>query len=235
MNGSLKLFKAHLYDLVKTTLENGVFELNLKNLVEKHLVYSSAFFEFLFKDETLNDSIVQNTMSCINIENQSLVATLLYSLTFKEFLDELNFKRELKFLQNSYGAATLVDRLNALLAYSLLSLKFLGKFHSIVPFNASISNVSQLLLLFEGMDSRTNPFKEGADGMTQDVQGTLKLLQGLVTGAIARGMKEEHRGKIAIFTKMIQDLAWQVIGAQEEGFRGTKTLLFSKLQVEESK
>ncbi|KAI5663314.1 hypothetical protein M9H77_22637 [Catharanthus roseus] len=49
--------------------------------------------------ETLNDSIVQNTKSCVKIENQSLGAALLYSLTFKKFLDELNFKRELKVLQ----------------------------------------------------------------------------------------------------------------------------------------
>ncbi|KAI5658118.1 hypothetical protein M9H77_26911 [Catharanthus roseus] len=39
------------------------------------------------------------TQSCIKIENQSVSATLLYSLTFKEFLDELIFKRELKVLQ----------------------------------------------------------------------------------------------------------------------------------------
>ncbi|KAI5658010.1 hypothetical protein M9H77_26803 [Catharanthus roseus] len=99
MNGSLKVFKAHLCDLVKTTFGNGVFEVNLKNLVEKHLVYSSAFVDFLFKDEALNEKIVQNIKSCVKIENQSLSATLLYSLTFKEFLNELIFKRELKVLQ----------------------------------------------------------------------------------------------------------------------------------------
>ncbi|KAI5650233.1 hypothetical protein M9H77_36238 [Catharanthus roseus] len=99
MNGSSKVFKAHLCDLVKTTFENGVFELNLKNLVEKRLVYSSTFVDFLFKDEALHEIIVQNTKSCVKIENQSLGATLLYSLTFKEFLDELIFERELKVLQ----------------------------------------------------------------------------------------------------------------------------------------
>ncbi|KAI5681889.1 hypothetical protein M9H77_03117 [Catharanthus roseus] len=72
----------------------------------------------------------------------------------------------------------------------------------------------------------------------------------MVTRATARRMEEEHRGKIAtfekmiqdlawqviaIFEKMIQDLAWQVIRAQERAFRGTMTLLFSKLQVEEAK
>ncbi|KAI5681060.1 hypothetical protein M9H77_02287 [Catharanthus roseus] len=97
MNGSLKVFKAHPYDLV--TFENGVFKLNLKNLVEKHLVYSIASVDFLFKGETLNESILQNTKSCVKIENQSLGATLLYSLIFKEFLDKLIFKRELEVLQ----------------------------------------------------------------------------------------------------------------------------------------
>ncbi|KAI5667942.1 hypothetical protein M9H77_17795 [Catharanthus roseus] len=52
---------------------------------------------------------------------------------------------------------------------------------------------------------------------------------------MARRMEEEHQGKIAIFKKMNKGLAWQVIGAQEGAFRGTKTLLFSKLQVEEAK
>ncbi|KAI5667030.1 hypothetical protein M9H77_16883 [Catharanthus roseus] len=58
--------------------------------------FSSNYFSFTL---SLNESIVQNTKSCVNIENQSLGVTLLYSLTFKEFLDELNFKRELKVLQ----------------------------------------------------------------------------------------------------------------------------------------
>ncbi|KAI5650346.1 hypothetical protein M9H77_36351 [Catharanthus roseus] len=65
----------------------GVFELNLKNVVEKHLVYSSACVDFLFKGEALNDTI-----------NQSLSATMIYFLTFKDFLDELIFKKELKVL-----------------------------------------------------------------------------------------------------------------------------------------
>ncbi|KAI5672337.1 hypothetical protein M9H77_12701 [Catharanthus roseus] len=291
---------------------NGVFELNLKNLIEKHFVYSIAFIDLLFKDEALNESIVQNTKSCVKIENQSLGATLLYSLTFKKFLDELNFRRELKvpqvlmlnqefpllnsflklfwknlhqiflfyylpfkeifwkhdlgkeqnntfnyasfwrilvnfewlfnspfwsflalkffvytsfsyrrpfkeicYLWNFYGVETLADKLDALFAYSLLSLKCLGNFHSVVPFNASISNVAHLLWLLEGMDSRMNPFKGEVDDMTQDAQETIELLQGLVTRAMARRMGEEHPRKIAIFKKMIQDLAWQVIGAQE--------------------
>ncbi|KAI5671398.1 hypothetical protein M9H77_11762 [Catharanthus roseus] len=90
---------AHLCDPVKTTFRNSILELNLKNLVEKHLVYSSAFVNFLFKGEALNERVVQYTKSCVKIENPSLGATLLYSLTFKEFLDELIFKRELKVLQ----------------------------------------------------------------------------------------------------------------------------------------
>ncbi|KAI5657878.1 hypothetical protein M9H77_26671 [Catharanthus roseus] len=44
----------------------------------------------------------------------------------------------------------------------------LGNFPSIVPFNASISNVAHLFLLFKGMYLRTNPFKGGADGITEE-------------------------------------------------------------------
>ncbi|KAI5664172.1 hypothetical protein M9H77_23495 [Catharanthus roseus] len=40
MNGSLKVLKAHLCDLVKTTFRNGFLELSLENLVEKPLGYS---------------------------------------------------------------------------------------------------------------------------------------------------------------------------------------------------
>ncbi|KAI5648911.1 hypothetical protein M9H77_34916 [Catharanthus roseus] len=114
--------------------------------------------------ETLNDSIFQKTKSCVKIENQSLGAALLYSLTFKEFLDELIFKRELKML--------------------MLTLSLIYK-------NSILSIV---------------------DGMTRDVQETIELLQGRVTRAIARRIEEEHRGKIAIFEKMIQDLVGKIHG-----------------------
>ncbi|KAI5667707.1 hypothetical protein M9H77_17560 [Catharanthus roseus] len=90
----LVVFKAHVSDLVKTTFGSGVFELNLKNLAEKHLGYSIAFLEDLY------------------------------------------------YIRNSYRVATLIGKLNDLLAYSLLSLECLGNFHSILPFNASISNVA---------------------------------------------------------------------------------------------
>ncbi|KAI5668828.1 hypothetical protein M9H77_18681 [Catharanthus roseus] len=70
MNRSLKVFKVHPWDLVKTTFGNGVFELNLKNLVEKYLIYSIASIDLLFKDKTLNESIFQNTKSCVKIESQ---------------------------------------------------------------------------------------------------------------------------------------------------------------------
>ncbi|KAI5662946.1 hypothetical protein M9H77_22269 [Catharanthus roseus] len=63
----------------------------------------------------------------------------------------------------------------------------------------------------------------------------LELLQGPVTRAMVRRMEEEHQRKIAIFKKMIQDFAWQLIGAEEEDFRGSKTFLLSRVQVEESK
>ncbi|KAI5650157.1 hypothetical protein M9H77_36162 [Catharanthus roseus] len=50
-SGCLKVLQAHLCDLVKTTFGNGVLKLTLKNLVEKHLVYSIPFIEFLLKDD----------------------------------------------------------------------------------------------------------------------------------------------------------------------------------------
>ncbi|KAI5673463.1 hypothetical protein M9H77_13827 [Catharanthus roseus] len=203
MNGSLKVLKAHLCDLVKTTFGNGVFELNLKNLVEKHLVYSSAFVDFLFKAEALNETIVQSTKSCVNIENHSLGANLLYSLTFKEFLDELIFKRELKVLQilipfkelcylwNSCGVQMLVDKRDVLFTYSLLSLECFCNIHSIVPFSAFISNVAHLLWLFERLGSRTYPFKGGADGMTRERYENTESFQGSVIWSRARKIKEE--------------------------------------------
>ncbi|KAI5654145.1 hypothetical protein M9H77_31332 [Catharanthus roseus] len=60
-------------------------------------------------------------------------------------------------------------------------------------------------------------------------EGTVELLQGPVTRAMARRMEEEHRGKITRFKKMIQDLAWQVIGYQEEDFKRSKTMLWSSV------
>ncbi|KAI5663895.1 hypothetical protein M9H77_23218 [Catharanthus roseus] len=55
------------------------------------------------------------------------------------------------------------------------------------------------------------------------------LLQGPAIRAIARKMEEEHRGKIAGFKKIIQDLALQVIGDQEEDLKKSKTFLFSRV------
>ncbi|KAI5668824.1 hypothetical protein M9H77_18677 [Catharanthus roseus] len=48
-------------------------------------------------------------------------------------------------------------------------------------------------------------------------------------------MEEEHQGKIAGSKKMIQDMAWQVIGDQEEDFKRSQTILWSSVQVEKSK
>ncbi|KAI5652872.1 hypothetical protein M9H77_30059 [Catharanthus roseus] len=364
MNGILKVFKAHLCDLVETTFGQGIFELNLKNLVDKHLVYSSAFVDFVFKYEALNKKIVQNTKSCVKIENQSLGATLLYFLTFKEFLDELIFKRELKVLQilmlkqesallnsflkffwkhqnflfyyllfkdlfwrhdlakeqvstseyfyGSYWESKLLQFLSSFIIvihktletsslvllnharkpfsfsrllpffsshirridirrvigapvehhrilnidYSLsqehstesstptgtgrntyripssflgtclpttndrlrptvcsrslvtaalpfsapivdgrlpchLHLQCLGNIHSIIPFNDFISNVARLLWLFEGLDSRTIPFKGGVDGMTRDRHENMESFQGSVMRSRAWDIEEE--------------------------------------------
>ncbi|KAI5667899.1 hypothetical protein M9H77_17752 [Catharanthus roseus] len=81
----------------------------------------------------------------------------------------------------------------------------------------------------------SKPKMEEKGSMSQKAQGTLELLQGQVTRAMARRIEEEHRGKIAGFKKMIQDLAWQILGDQEEDFKRFKTILWSSVQVEESK
>ncbi|KAI5653437.1 hypothetical protein M9H77_30624 [Catharanthus roseus] len=104
---------------------------------------------------------------------------------------------------------TLVDKHDALFAYPLLSLECLDDFHSIVPFNAPLSNIARVLWFLRRMDSRTNSFKGRADGMTRDTQETVELLQGQVTRAMARRMEEEHQRKIVVFEKMIEDSAWQ--------------------------
>ncbi|KAI5663090.1 hypothetical protein M9H77_22413 [Catharanthus roseus] len=97
MNSSLKVIKVHLCDLVKTTFENGVFELTLKYLDEK-LVYSISFTDYLLKGDILKDFLVQNTNSCVKLLNQSFGGTLLHSQTFKEFFKELIFKIGFKIL-----------------------------------------------------------------------------------------------------------------------------------------
>ncbi|KAI5662510.1 hypothetical protein M9H77_21833 [Catharanthus roseus] len=48
-------------------------------------------------------------------------------------------------------------------------------------------------------------------------------------------MEEEYKGKVALFEKMLQDLAWHVLEEQREDFRGSKTFLLSRVQMEESK
>ncbi|KAI5667471.1 hypothetical protein M9H77_17324 [Catharanthus roseus] len=78
--------------------------------------------------------------------------------------------------------------------------------YSIPPSVDIISNVARLLWLFEGTELRTNPFKGGADGMTWVAKGTVELLQGPTTRAMARRMEKEYRGKIAIFKGMMRDL-----------------------------
>ncbi|KAI5667416.1 hypothetical protein M9H77_17269 [Catharanthus roseus] len=61
--GSFKVLKFNLCGPWKTTFENGVFGLILKELVEKHLEYIISFIEFLRKDVFLNDLLVQNKNS----------------------------------------------------------------------------------------------------------------------------------------------------------------------------
>ncbi|KAI5676234.1 hypothetical protein M9H77_07184 [Catharanthus roseus] len=88
MNGSFKVLNVHPCDIVKTTFENGVFQLTLKDPDEK-LAYPISFIDYLLKCDILKDLLVQNTTSCVKLLNQSFGGILLYSLTLKEFLDEL--------------------------------------------------------------------------------------------------------------------------------------------------
>ncbi|KAI5664541.1 hypothetical protein M9H77_23864 [Catharanthus roseus] len=88
MNGSFKVLKVHRCDLVKTTFENGVFELTLKDLGEK-LVYPISVIDCLLKRDILKDFLVQNTTSCVKLLIESFGGILTYSLIFKEFLDML--------------------------------------------------------------------------------------------------------------------------------------------------
>ncbi|KAI5681515.1 hypothetical protein M9H77_02743 [Catharanthus roseus] len=63
--GSFKVLKVHLCGLLKTTFENHAFELNLKELVEKHHDYIISFIEILWKDVFLNDLLVQSKNLCL--------------------------------------------------------------------------------------------------------------------------------------------------------------------------
>ncbi|KAI5648853.1 hypothetical protein M9H77_34858 [Catharanthus roseus] len=85
------------------------------------------------------------------------------------------------------------------------------------------------------IESRALVTKAMSYSMTRKAQPTVELLQGPVTRAMARRMEEEHQGKIAGFKKMIRDVAWQVIGDQEEDFKRSKTFLWSSVQVKEFK
>ncbi|KAI5682528.1 hypothetical protein M9H77_03756 [Catharanthus roseus] len=125
----------------------------------------------------------------------SKLLILPYSFKETSWEHDLAKEQELCYFWNSYGIATLVDKLNAILVYSLLSVEYLGNFHSIVPFNTSISNVACLLWVFEGMDLRMNPFKGRTDGMIRDVQGIVELLQGRATRAMARRIEENTEEK----------------------------------------
>ncbi|KAI5676524.1 hypothetical protein M9H77_07474 [Catharanthus roseus] len=84
MNGSFKVFKVHPCDLVKTTFENSVSELALKDLDEK-LVYPISFIDYLLKRDIVKDFLVQNTTSCVKLLNKFIDDILLYSLTSKDF------------------------------------------------------------------------------------------------------------------------------------------------------
>lgn len=62
----------------------------------------------------------------------------------------------------------------------------------------------------------------------------MELLQGLITRAIAKRTEEEHKEKLALF-EMFQNLTLHLLEGQGEDYGGSKTLLLSKVQVEESK
>lgn len=69
--------------------------------------------------------------------------------------------------------------------------------------------------------------------MTWDAQEMVDLLQGSVTRVMTRKREKEHKGKVALFEKSFQDLTWHVLEGKEEGLRGSKTLLYSMVQLKE--
>ncbi|KAI5672108.1 hypothetical protein M9H77_12472 [Catharanthus roseus] len=71
--------------------------------------------------------------------------------------------------------------------------------------------------------------------MTQDAQEMIDLFQGPVKRAMAKSKEEEHKGMATIFEKMLQNFTWHVLEEQGEDFRGFKTFLLYKVQVEGSK
>ncbi|KAI5669020.1 hypothetical protein M9H77_18873 [Catharanthus roseus] len=73
------------------------------------------------------------------------------------------------------------------------------------------------------------------DRMTRNVQETVELMQRPIMRAKAKRMEEEYKGEVALFEKMLQDLAWHVLEEQREDFGGSKSFLFSRVQMEETK
>ncbi|KAI5676871.1 hypothetical protein M9H77_07821 [Catharanthus roseus] len=65
--------------------------------------------------------------------------------------------------------------------------------YSIPPSVNIISNVARLLWLFEGKDSRMNPFKGGVDGMTWEGQETIEWMQGPIKELRRREWKRNTR------------------------------------------
>ncbi|KAI5664512.1 hypothetical protein M9H77_23835 [Catharanthus roseus] len=239
---NLSLYYHHLFkETMFQTLDllNLLFELEKNKSFYYHLSFRDVDFNLFFNLQEFNTfNCASSWRFLVNFEWP--LNSLFWSFLALNFFVYTSFSyhrlfKEICYLWNSYGIETLVNKLDALFSYSLLRLERLGNFYGIVPYKASISNVACLLWLFEGMDLMMNPFKRRADGMTRDAQEIIELLQVSITRAMAKRMEEKHRGKIAIFEKMTQDLAWQVTEAQEGAFRGTKTLLLSKLQVEEAK
>ncbi|KAI5663960.1 hypothetical protein M9H77_23283 [Catharanthus roseus] len=188
---------------VANEVQNNVKPLNTNSLTSKRnflandvcdleslLVKTSWILRYISRIFQRHSSRI-NEGTLESVENLSLYYHHPFKETMFQTLDLLDLLFELK--KNSYSVEMLVDKLDALFAYSLLNLECLGNFHSIIPFNASsISNVAYLLWLFEEMDWRTNPFKGGADGMIGDAQDIIELLQGPVMRAKAKRMEEEH-------------------------------------------
>ncbi|KAI5666587.1 hypothetical protein M9H77_16440 [Catharanthus roseus] len=230
----LKIFVGFLYfssslvgDMCIIALEGNLFLLmpSMTNFLSSH---------FSLEDPLINSSVMFDP-SCYgfgNLDDTSLVE--LNSVGFALEFDSnslqyvctitstggrrhtMEFKcigeSELCDLWNSYGVATLVNKLGALISYSLLTLECLGNFHSVMPFNALNSHVAHHLWLFGGIGENES-FQKRGEWYDSGYQETIELLQGSVTRAMARKREEEYQEKIAIFEKMIRDLAWQVNGA----------------------
>ncbi|KAI5673890.1 hypothetical protein M9H77_14254 [Catharanthus roseus] len=128
-------------------LEKELFNLQEETTMSFYLNPSPLYYEFPFKElNFLLESLSFHNL-CVLLLHLAFSGNLFYHLPSTEFLEKAVFEE-------------VSNKLHALVFPSSLILEYFGHFHSITSFNALTSNVARLLWLYEGLDSRTNPFKE---------------------------------------------------------------------------